>query len=161
MVYNERLGFVDISAPCADVCASIMLHMLVARKFRIVDDLGRSSATHVHCTCAAVMCSKMGTLTLGISHIRHILKTNYHAFFTHGVKCESWLNRHLHTICKCAHPVQGMHMRGCHVFQDCGSAAGHYTHKAQTKTSLHDANTHGMHCQPWFCSHLNTRCRRL
>ena len=35
-------------------------------EFRIVDDLATSSATHVHFTCAAVMCSKMVALTVAI-----------------------------------------------------------------------------------------------
>ena len=36
MVYNVIHGVVDISTPCADIFESIMLHMIVARKFGLL-----------------------------------------------------------------------------------------------------------------------------
>ena len=53
-------------------------------EFGIVDDLATSSARHVHCTCAAVICFKMVALPLGISHTRHRPKLTC-MMFTHMV----------------------------------------------------------------------------
>ena len=84
MVYDVIHGVVDISTPWADIFVSIMLHMIVARKFGLL-------------------------MTL-------------------------------------PHPVQGitLYMSCFNVFQDGGSAPGHYPHKAQTKTNFYDVYTHGV-----------------
>ena len=72
MVYNVLLGVVDIFTPCAGVFESIMHAPYdCGEEFGIVDDLATSSARHVHCKCAAVMCSKMVALPMGLSHTRN------------------------------------------------------------------------------------------
>ena len=68
-VYDIGLGVVDISTPCAAVCESILLPMLMARNLGLLMTL--PYPVQGMYTVHAVMYSKMVALPLGISHPRN------------------------------------------------------------------------------------------